>query len=57
MSQTNQVQDASQKVTLHRPYSITKAMVGLFKYNENRLIRSCVKVVGHLKTVYFLARA
>ena len=26
-----------QKVTLHRPNSITKAMYGLFKYNGNRL--------------------
>ena len=24
------------KVILHRPYSITKAMDGLFKYNRNR---------------------
>ena len=34
--QMNQVQDVSQKVTLHRSYSITKAMDGLFKYNGNR---------------------
>ena len=35
-AQINQVQDVSQKVTLHRPNSITKAMDGLFKYNGNR---------------------
>ena len=29
-------QDVSQKCTLHRPNSITKAMDGLFKYNRNR---------------------
>ena len=34
-AQINQVQDASQKVTLHRPNSITKAD-GLFKYIGNR---------------------
>ena len=33
-----QVQDVSQKVTLHHPNSITKAMVGLFKYNRNRAL-------------------
>ena len=32
----NQVQDASQKVTLHRPNSITKAIDGLLKYNGDR---------------------
>ena len=35
-AQINQVQDVSQKVTLHRPNSIPKAMDGLFKYNRNR---------------------
>ena len=35
-AQTNQVQDASQKVTLHRANSITKAMNGLLKYNGDR---------------------
>ena len=34
--QINEVQDVSQKVTFHRPISITKAMGGLFKYNRNR---------------------
>ena len=29
-AQIKQVQDVSQKVTLHRPYSITKATDGLF---------------------------
>ena len=32
----NKVQDVSQKVTLNRPNSITKAMDGLFKYIRNR---------------------
>ena len=35
-AQINQVQDVSQKITLHRPTSITKGMYGLFKYNGNR---------------------
>ena len=35
-SENKQVQDVSQKCTLHRPNSITKAMDGLFKYNRNR---------------------
>ena len=35
-AQINQVEDVSQKVTLHRPNSIAKAMDGLFKYNGNR---------------------
>ena len=35
-AQINQVQDVSQKVTMRRPYSITKAMDALFKYNGNR---------------------
>ena len=30
-AQINQVQDVSQKVTFHRPTSVTKAMDGLFK--------------------------
>ena len=35
-AQINPVQDASLKVTLHHPNSITEAMDGLFKYNEDR---------------------
>ena len=35
-AQINQVESFSQKVALHRPNSITKAMYGLFKYNRNR---------------------
>ena len=35
-SQINKVQDVSQKCTLYRPNSITKAVDGLFKYNRNR---------------------
>ena len=35
-AQINQVQDVSQKVIMHCPYSIAKAMDGLFKYNGNR---------------------
>ena len=31
----NQVQDVSQKVTLHHPYSITKVIDGLSKYKGN----------------------
>ena len=36
MQSTNEPsQRCSQKVTLHRPYSITKSMDDLFKYNVN----------------------
>ena len=42
-AQINQVIDASQKVKLHRPNSITKAMDGLFKYNGNRAKYSLVR--------------
>ena len=35
-AQINQVQDASQKVTLHFPNLIAKVMDGLFNYNGNR---------------------
>ena len=35
-AQVNQVQNVSQKLTLHRPNSIIKAMDVLFKYNRNR---------------------
>ena len=34
-AQISQAQDVSQKVTLHCPNSITKAMDGLFKYYRN----------------------
>ena len=34
-AQINQIQDNSQKITLHRPNLITKAMDGLFKYYGN----------------------
>ena len=37
-AQINQVQDASQTVTFHRPNSISKAMDGLFKYNGYRAL-------------------
>ena len=37
-AQINPVQDVSQKITLHRPNSITKGMDGLFKYDENRVL-------------------
>ena len=37
-AQIIKVQDVSQKVTLHRPNLITKAMDGLFKYNRNRAL-------------------
>ena len=40
---TNQVQDANQKVTLHRPNSISKAVDGLFKYNGNRVQYSLMR--------------
>ena len=33
-AQINQVQDVSQKVTLYRLNSISKAMDGLFKYDS-----------------------
>ena len=32
-AQINQIQDVSQKVTMHRAYSNTQAMDDLFKYN------------------------
>ena len=34
--QINQVNDVSQKVTLHHPNSLIKAMYFLFNYNGNR---------------------
>ena len=33
--QINEVQDVSQKIMLHSPNSITKAVFGLFKHNGN----------------------
>ena len=44
-AQINKVQDVSQKSTLHRPNSITKAMDGLFKYNSQGT------KVGKMKTL------
>ena len=34
-AQINYVQNFSQKVTLHRPNSLTKGIAGLFKYKIN----------------------
>ena len=44
-AQINKVQDASQKVTMHRPKSIT-----IMEVVPN--IRSCVMLVDYLKTVH-----
>ena len=49
-AQLNQVQDVSQKVTLHHPNSHSIAMNGLFKYNGLRLIHLCFKLVGSSQT-------
>ena len=54
----NQVQDVSQKITLHRPNPGAKAMDGLFKYIGNRAwFARALSLWGHLKTVHFIARA
>ena len=51
-SQINQVQDVSQKVALHRPNSITKAMDGFFKYTHVQWKRTTLPMrifVAYLK--------
>ena len=57
-AQINWVKHVSQKVALHRPDLLTKAMDGLFKYIGNRagFVRA-LSYWGHLEAVRLGARA
>ena len=51
-AQINKVQDVSQKVTLLRPNSITKAMDGLFKYRVITGIFGQWGIIGHFSSSF-----
>ena len=55
---SNKLRYVSQKTTLRRPNSLTKAMDGFFKYIGNRAwFARALSYWSHLETVRFGARA